>query len=340
MLMHLFFILLTNSRKEGVHFMYTGAFEVRVPGKPRRKNRGARLVVLMNILMIAVCLAVLGKTVRAAQDTQEVTALEAPVEQAEAQPQPQTHSAAPADTLPPQILGVQDLTVYEGDAIAFRTGITVTDDTDPAPTLEVDAFAVDLTIPGVYTVFYIASDCFGNVAWQRAAVTVLRKSAGFVELSEISRATQEILSVINWPAASPREQVDAIYSWVRSNLQYGGHSDRTDWRQTAYSALQSHRGDCFGYFAVSKLLFEALGIPNIDVVKVQNGPSDSEHYWSLVSVDGGRSYYHFDATPRMGEGDNFCLVTDDFLDAYSRNNKGSHSRDTSLYPATPKEALR
>ena len=84
--------------------------------------------------------------------------------------------------------------------------------------------------------------------------------------------------------------------------------------------------------------FEAM-FPNIDVQKVRNFDDDSDHFWSLVSIDGGEHYYHFDATPRSGSGDSFCLVTDAFLNAYSGDHKGSHNRDESLYPATPEEDL-
>ena len=55
----------------------------------------------------------------------------------------------------------------------------------------------------------------------------------------------------------------------------------------------------------------------------------------LEIVDGGESYYHFDATPRVGQTVSFCLITDEELDAYSAANKNSHNRDTSLYPETP-----
>ncbi len=39
--------------------------------------------------------------------------------------------------------------------------------------------------------------------------------------------------------------------------------------------------------------------------------------------------------PRKGEGDDFCLVTDAFLDAYSASHNNCHNRDKTLYPATP-----
>ena len=171
-----------------------------------------------------------------------------------------------------------------------------------------------------------------------AAATVPENDGTEPETDEIDAAADAVLDTILWDGASTKEQVYAIYSWARTRLSYGGRSEHTDWRQTAYTVLQEGRCDCYGYFAVTKLFFERLGIPNIDVQKVKNSEDDSDHFWSLVSVDGGETYYHFDATPRIGEGDDFCLVTDAFLDDYSASHKGSHNRDKSLYPATPEEA--
>ena len=122
---------------------------------------------------------------------------------------------------------------------------------------------------------------------------------------------------------------------MRSHYTYSGHSDKTDWMQGAWVMMDQGEGDCFNYFALTKLLLERCDIPNIDVRKVRNYEGDSDHFWSLVSVDGGNTYYHLDTTPRVGPGDDFCLVTDAFLDAYSDANKGCHNRDKSLYPATP-----
>ena len=105
--------------------------------------------------------------------------------------------------------------------------------------------------------------------------------------------------------------------------------------QGAYVMMTDGQGDCFNYYAVTKLLLERCGIPNIDVRKVRNNETDSDHYWSLVSIDGGSTYYHLDTTPRVGDGDDFCLVTDAFLDAYSDTHGKCHNRDKALYPKTP-----
>ena len=248
---------------------------------------------------------------------------------------PPAAGAEPGDAIPPVIQGVRDFTVYAGETVSCRSGVTVTDDCDLNPVLEVDTRELNPDVPGCYEIIYTATDSAGNVSRVAALVTVLERPENYIAPDTIDAAADKLLAEILSDGMTIREQVQTIYAWARTNISSGGHSDRTDYRQTAGHVLNGRSGDCFGYFAVTKLLFERLGIPNIDVRKVKNFDGDSNHFWSLVSVDGGKTYYHFDATPRVGDGDDFCLVTDAFLDAYSDSHKGSHNRDKSLYPATP-----
>lgn len=246
-------------------------------------------------------------------------------------------AAAEPDTCPPEITGVEDLLVYAGEAVSYRSGITVTDDRDGEPKLTVDSDLVDLSRAGTYTVTYIAEDAAGNRTSQAAAVTVLPAEEGCVDLETVFAAVDAELATIVTEEMTIRQKVRAIYDWAHSTRSYGGHTTRTDCYQAAYEMLTTGRGDCYGYFAVSKLMLERLGIPTIDVEKVKNHAEDSSHYWSLVSIDGGNTYYHFDCTPRLGTPFDFCLITDAQLDGYSAEHKNSHNRNTSLYPATPEE---
>lgn len=66
------------------------------------------------------------------------------------------------DTQKPEIQGVQDLTVKQGKVLDFSQGITVSDDMDPAPSLEINSDNVDLAVPGSYQVIYTAKDRSGN----------------------------------------------------------------------------------------------------------------------------------------------------------------------------------
>ena len=246
-----------------------------------------------------------------------------------------TVDTTPADRTSPVLAGIHDITIYQGDTISYMSGITATDDIDANPSITVDNSAVDLSRPGEYTVIYTATDTSGNSSQEKATVTVMEKQEGFVDLDTIYAAADAKLEEIIRDNATMKQQVYDVYAWARIYLSYGGHSDRTDWLQTAYVMLTEGKGDCYGYWAVTKLLLERLEIPNIDVRKVKNSSDDTDHFWSLVSLDGGDTWYHFDSTPRVGEGDDFCLVTDAFIDAYSNSHKGSHNRDKSLYPETP-----
>lgn len=306
---------------------YTGRYVEQKRRRKRRKRPGVILYAVNFLLLIFAAVRVFSNL-----NAQEP---ESWVDQV------QTVAAAATtiqrDTEAPVISVEAELVTYAGDSISYRSAVTVTDDTDTAPVLEVDSSAVDLSTAGTYEVVYTARDAAGNRSSAAATVTVLPKEAGYVDLETIYTAADAVLDSLFWDGITTREQVAAIYSWAHTNLSYGGHSDRTDWRQTAYTMLTEGRGDCYGYFAVTKLFFERLGIPNIDVEKVKNYDGDSNHYWSMVSLDGGETWYHFDATPRLGQTVDFCLVTDEILDAYSNENKGSHNRDKSLYPATPEE---
>lgn len=244
------------------------------------------------------------------------------------------------DTTPPEITGVKNLTAYVGGTINYRKNVTVTDDYDQNPKLTVDSNDVDISKEGKYTVTYTATDFAGNFKTKTATVTVSKKvsSNDDKKVAAVELADKVIATIIK-DDMSVKQKVKAIYNWARGNIGYSGHSDKSDYKVEAYNALKNRSGDCFSYYAVTKLMFERLKIPNIDVVKVKNNAKDSSHFWSLVSVDGGKNYYHFDATPRKGEGDDFCLVTDAFLDAYSDSHNKCHNRDKSRYPKTPTEEL-
>jgi hypothetical protein len=174
--------------------------------------------------------------------------------------EPPVQSTGPKDRQPPQIYGIQDFIVYQGDPVSYLSGVTATDDLDPEPQLDVDAREVDLSKPGTYTVTYTASDASGNLATACASITVLRKEEGYADLETIYTLADDLLAIILEGTTDTRQQVEAIYNWARTDIRYAGHSDRSDWRQTAYNVIRSGEGDCFGYFAATKLMFERLGI--------------------------------------------------------------------------------
>lgn len=239
------------------------------------------------------------------------------------------------DTVAPVIEGVKNLTAYIGDSVAYRAGITATDDTDASVQLQVDSSAVDLSTAGEYKIIYIATDAAGNTASKEATVTVKEKQANHVDVETIYAAVDAQLARFIKDGMSDRDKAEAVYVWTRIHFTYGGHTDTTDYVQSAYQFLTTKKGDCFGYFALQKLMLERLGIPTIDVKKVKNYEGDSNHYWLLVSIDKGQSYYHYDNVWSK----QLCLVTDSHLNAFSKYVKNCFNRDESLYPPTPTEDL-
>ena len=63
-----------------------------------------------------------------------------------------TSTSPPADTEPPVIEGLHDMTVAVGMTLSYRSGVTAVDKVDGKVKLEIDASAVNLLEPGKYPV--------------------------------------------------------------------------------------------------------------------------------------------------------------------------------------------
>lgn len=248
--------------------------------------------------------------------------------------QPITVTVIP-DTEAPVIEGVQDITVEVGGSISYRKGVTVTDDKDENPTLTIDNSQVDLENPGVYEVIYTATDKKGNTSSVSIQVTVRSLEAVAMEQEVYDKAAQ-ILAKITNDSMTDMEKAFAIYRWTLTNIGYTGSSEKGDWIKGAYQAFKNRSGDCYTYFAAAKALYEVAGIENVDIVK--SDTSRSSHYWSLINL--GNGWYHVDCTPRTGTGDNFFMVTDEELEAYSSQHHNSHIFDGSLYPERATESVQ
>ena len=76
------------------------------------------------------------------------------------------------DQTAPNIIGVENLTIFLGDSIDLLRGITVTDNLDGSPQLWVDDSEVDYFTPGVYKVYYYAVDSSDNERIVEATLTI------------------------------------------------------------------------------------------------------------------------------------------------------------------------
>jgi hypothetical protein len=241
-----------------------------------------------------------------------------------------------SDTEAPVIEGAENLEAFVGDSISYKSGITVTDDYDEKPSLEIDNSQVDLTKAGVYDVTYTATDESGNSSSVTVTLTLTDKPDGYVDPDEVYALAQSVYDEIISDSMSDMQKAFAIYCWVRTNIAYTGDSDKSSWTRGAYDAFMNRSGDCYNYFAAAKALFNMAGIENVDVVK--SDTSHSSHFWSLINL--GDGWYHVDCTPRKGDGDNFFMVTDEELEAYSVEHNNSHIFDPDLYPERATKSLQ
>ena len=303
----------------------------------RRNQQLARFLVIHQILLILVSLGVgylLGTRAAGAKAEPSVPQESQGAEIGQTQPAA-SEPAVPSDTTAPTILGVNELSLFLGGTIAYRSGILVTDDTDPAPKLTVDSFQVNLSTPGTYPLYYTATDAAGNSTTVETTVTVKEAPETYVDEELIRQTADELLNTIVTVSMTKEEQVNAIYDYIESHCYYIAEFDKTDYMQAAYLMMTENRGDCFGFYAISRLLFERLGLPNLSVTRMKNEVRTTSHYWNMVSLDGGEPWYHFDATPHLTYPTRTCLITDADLEAFNELMPNYYYFDHAAFPKTP-----
>ena len=66
------------------------------------------------------------------------------------------------DKTAPEINGISELTVAKGGKPDYNSGVSVTDNRDPNPKLDIDNSKVDINKLGTYKAIYIATDRSGD----------------------------------------------------------------------------------------------------------------------------------------------------------------------------------
>ncbi len=219
------------------------------------------------------------------------------------------------DQTPPAILGAGDISAYLGEGIAYRAGVSVSDNCHNAVELTVDHSQVDPSREGIYPVHYTAVDAAGNKTVQTVQLYLYERRVGEDELYAM---LDPIIERYIPTAGSLEMQVRAVYQYVYNNIGYSATSDKSNWIRAAYDGLRTGNGDCFTYFALSKAFFERLGIANMDVTRTP-GIVPERHYWNYVNIGTVEvpRWYHFDATRLQGGTISTCLLTNAQVAAYT-----------------------
>ncbi|MBQ6733724.1 MAG: hypothetical protein IJR00_02330 [Lachnospiraceae bacterium] len=245
----------------------------------------------------------------------------------------------PADEEAPVLVVPNKREIYIGEPISYKSDITLTDNADPDPALEIDISYVDTEAEGVYPVFYTATDDAGNIGVAVSALYVkpleLKSMA-----EETERMVKEVADAIITDGMTDTQKARAVFNWVTRSIAYAPKSVERDLVSAGYTGFTKHAGDCYINFACAKLLLDYIGIPNIEVERLKTGEKQTNHYWLLVNT--GSGWYHFDAAPfSSADPFNGFMRTDAEIEAYAASLSDGrvwyYHFDKELYSAYPRE---
>ena len=241
------------------------------------------------------------------------------------------------DTSAPVIYVDDDIYVFWNETIAYKSFAEVEDDYDEELDLEIDNSEVDVTKIGTYPVIYSATDSVGNTTSKTVYFHVMEPDSDEYYLMKANELCDIIISQITYDGMDDLHKVWAVYNYVRE-IPYVLTDYTRNYIREGYKMLSEYRGDCYGSYASVKLLLDRMGIMNIPI---QTDESYTRHFWNLVSLDGGSTWYHVDATnwTEWSHRPNMCMISDIRLDEISAEHGGTHYHIKSDYPATPYNSM-
>ena len=226
-----------------------------------------------------------------------------------------------ADVTAPSLTVPESVNAYIGGSTSYMDGVTVTDDFDPAPEVEVDLSEVISDTPGVYTITYIATDAHGNSTSKTADLILEQMPEVYLDRSEVYGVAADVLynEVLDGEPISSFTDIEVafrIFEWAHRNIGYTGTSDKSDWTIAAVDGFETHTGDCYTYYACCRAMLDVAGIEN---VRVERYPiTSSPHYWNLIKING--QWYHCDATTFMDVSGFVFMQIDSELDHHHEFN--------------------
>ena len=251
-----------------------------------------------------------------------------------------TEVPAVPDTEPPRLNGSEYIYVSIGSTVKYKSYVYAEDDIDPDPKLTIDNSAVDLSKTGNYPVIYTATDASGNSASKTCTIVVGEATEPDVDEATIYALADQVLDSIIDEDMSDLDKVFAVFFYVRDTFTYVKDNNYWEYKQEAYHMMTTLQDNCYANVCVSKLLLERLGFESY-MVEGHMGYVDEYHYWNMVSIDGGNSWYHYDAAFWEWMDDEYpmCMMTDEFATRISDAHDNIVDYAGSADVATPTEDL-
>lgn len=208
-----------------------------------------------------------------------------------------------ADTRPPVITGVKNLSTELGSEPDYLDGVSAYDGRDGVidrSKIRVDTSLVDLYTPSSgegYLVTYSVFDAAGNRATATAHVKVVES---ILPDEELEIFFDQLMTELNVDPSSSRMSVlSRVYELLTGSykLQKGNaNSDLSDYRKEAYWGFRLKKGNSETACAMLSVILDKLDIEYIKVYR--NTLDGAKHCWMLV--DYGIGWLYMDCLPTYG----------------------------------------
>ena len=245
------------------------------------------------------------------------------------------------DTEGPDVWTASHIYCSVGDSFTesdYLDYVYVYDDYDSSPDIDIDASQVDTSQAGTYPVSYTVTDASGNTSYAAIDVVVCDDTPAVVsgfeyDEDDLYNRCTAILDSIITDGMSDLQKVFAVFYYVRGQT-YTSQRTTMEYKQEAYYFLTVGSDNCYGNVSLSKLLLEMLGYECFMIEGYDMDYNQEEHYWNMVSIDGGENWYHYDAAHWAWQNSELpiCMVTETVLLEISERHGGIHNFDSIRYP--------
>jgi hypothetical protein len=213
--------------------------------------------------------------------------------------------------IPPTIEGAESFEVVKDAPIRFREGVTAVDAFGRPLEIGVNSGAFDASEPGLYDIVYYAEDAWGLRAETKISVRVIE-----VEPDYVRSLVDDILAGILREDMTQVEQARAIFNWISWSMSTAPDILRESVFEAALNGLQTRRGNCYTYYAMSEVFLTQAGIPNMMIERKPGTPT--RHRWNLINPD-NLGWHHFDAMPtRVGSAINRFMFKSSQIPEYNQ----------------------
>ena len=244
-----------------------------------------------------------------------------------------------SDNQPPKMETSELIVAQLGEAIEYKPYVTLSDNCAGELYIEVDESELVPDTVGEYYVYIVASDRVGN---KTKPVRVTVKVVESYDEDKLLEMLDDMIDKLDTEDKSREQICRDIYKLVRKTLVYTGDSYKSDVKSAAYYALTGGGGDCYSYFAVTKLLLDRCGIENLQIERI-GGSGEGTHFWNFVNIgtDDEARWYHLDTTPLSDTRyeHSGCLLTEKQINAYSKIRRDFYRYDHSGYPEAAGEII-